>query len=102
LDDFTQAIVHDPGNAQAYVGLADTYDLMREFSTMPESMPTPAALPRPGRQSNSTIRSRCPRALAFAEWWGKWDFADGEKEFRRAIKLNPNDPIARNWYATPS
>jgi tetratricopeptide (TPR) repeat protein len=37
--------------------------------------------------------------LAFAEWWGKWDFADGEKEFRRAIELNPNDPIARNWYA---
>ena len=31
LDYFTQAIVHDPGDAQAYTGLADTYDLLREI-----------------------------------------------------------------------
>jgi Tfp pilus assembly protein PilF len=37
LDSFTQALVHDPGNARAYVGLADTYNLLREFATMPES-----------------------------------------------------------------
>jgi len=39
------------------------------------------------------------RALAFAEWWGNWDFVDGDKEFRRAIELNPKDPVARKWYA---
>jgi tetratricopeptide (TPR) repeat protein len=39
------------------------------------------------------------RALAFSEWWGAWEFVDGEKEFRRAIDLNPRDPIARKWYA---
>jgi hypothetical protein len=37
LDYFTQAILHDPGYAQAYVGMADTYDLLREYSTMPDS-----------------------------------------------------------------
>jgi tetratricopeptide (TPR) repeat protein len=100
LDDFTQAIVHDPGNAQAYVGLADTYDLMREFSTMPESdaYTRSIAAARKAIELDDSLAD-AHRALAFAEWWGKWDFADGEKEFRRAIKLNPNDPIARNWYA---
>jgi len=39
------------------------------------------------------------RALAFAEYWGDWNFADGEKEFRRAIELNPKDPLAHKWYA---
>jgi len=100
LDDFTQAIVHDPGNAQAYVGLADTYDLLREFSTMPESdayTRSIAAAKKAIELDDSLADAH--RALAFAEWWGMWDFADGEKEFRRAIELNPNDPIARNWYA---
>jgi tetratricopeptide (TPR) repeat protein len=100
LDDFTQAVVHDPGNAQAYVGLADTYDLLREFSTMPESdayTRSIAAAKKAIELDDSLADAH--RALAFAEWWGKWDFADGEKEFRRAIELNPNDPIARNWYA---
>jgi tetratricopeptide (TPR) repeat protein len=100
LDDFTQAIVHDPGNAQAYVGLADTYDLLREFSTMPESdayTRSIAAAKKAIELDDSLADAH--RALAFAEWWGKWDFADGEKEFRRAIELNPRDPIARNWYA---
>ena len=100
LDDFTQAIVHDPGDAQAYVGLADTYDLLREFSTMPESdayTRSIAAAKKAIELDDSLADAH--RALAFAEWWGNWDFADGEKEFRRAIELNPKDPIARNWYA---
>src|SRR5579871_3188186 len=36
LDNFTQALIHDPGNAHAYVGMADTYLLLREYTTMPE------------------------------------------------------------------
>ena len=34
---FSQAIVRDPNYAKAYVGLADTYNLLREFASMPES-----------------------------------------------------------------
>ena len=100
LDDFTQATVHDPGNAQAYVGMADTYDLLREFSTMPESdaYTRGIAAAKKAIELDDSLAD-AHRALAFAECWGKWDFVDGEKEFRHAIELNPKDPIVRSWYA---
>src|SRR5580704_3314448 len=44
LDYFTQAVVHDPNYAQAYVGLADCYNLMREYTLMPSSEAYPRAL----------------------------------------------------------
>jgi tetratricopeptide (TPR) repeat protein len=100
LDSFTQAIVHDPSYAQAYVGLSDTYDLLREYSTMPESdaFQRAVAAARKAVELDGSL-SEAHRALAFAEFWGAWDFADAEKEFRRAIDLNPKDPVARRWYA---
>ena len=44
LDYFMQAVVHDPNYAQAYVGLADCYNLMREYTLMPSSEAYPRAL----------------------------------------------------------
>jgi tetratricopeptide (TPR) repeat protein len=100
LDDFTQAVVHDPGYAQAYVGLADTYNLLREYSIMPdtESYPRAIAAAKKAVELDDSL-SEAHRALAFAETFGSWDFVNGEKEFRRAIELNPQDPTARLWYA---
>jgi tetratricopeptide (TPR) repeat protein len=100
LDYFTQAIVHDPGYAQAYAGMADTYDLLREYSTMPDSEAYARAIAaaRKAVELDDSL-SEAHRALAFSGWWGKWDFVDGNKEFRRAIELNPKDPVARKWYA---
>jgi len=39
------------------------------------------------------------RSLAFDEVWGNWDFAAAEREFQRAMELNPRDPLARLWFA---
>ena len=100
LDLFTQAIVHDPGYAQAYAGLADTYDLLREYSTMPDSDAFPRAIAAAQKAVElDDSLAEAHRALAFAERYGSWDFVDAEKEFRRAIELDPNDAQARRWYA---
>jgi tetratricopeptide (TPR) repeat protein len=100
LDYFTQAVVHDPSDAQAYVGMADTYNLLREYSVMPdtEAYPRAIAAARKAVELDDSL-SEAHRALAFAETFGNWDFVNGEKEFRRAIELNPRDPTARLWYA---
>ena len=100
LDSFTQSIVHDPGFAQAYVGLADTYDLLREYSTMPDRDAYPRAIAAAEKAVElDDSLSEAHRALAFAEFWGNWDFVSAEREFHRAIELDPKDPVARRWYA---
>jgi len=100
LDDFTEAIVHDPGSVQAYVGLADTYILLREFSTMPETEAYARALVAARKAvALDDSSAEAHRAIGFVLSNGYWDLANGEKEFRRAIELNPSDPVARRWYA---
>jgi tetratricopeptide (TPR) repeat protein len=100
LDYFTQSVVHDPGNAQAYVGLADTYNLLREYTTMPESEAYERAISAASKAVElDDSLAEAHRTLAFVVTYGKWDFVKGEKEFRRAIELNPQDPIAHLWYA---
>jgi len=100
LDLFTQAVVHDPGYAQAYVGMADTYDLLREYTTMPDSEAYSRAIVAAKRAVElDDSLAEGHRALAYSEMYGSWDFADAEREFLRAIELNPKDAEARRWYA---
>ncbi|MFZ2023001.1 MAG: tetratricopeptide repeat protein [Terracidiphilus sp.] len=100
LDLFTQAIVHNPSDARAYAGLADTYNLLREYTTAKddEAFSRAIAAARKAVALDDSL-PEAHRALAFAEMYGTWDFGDADKEFRRAIALNPNDSQARVWYA---
>jgi len=99
LDAFTQAAVRDPYNAESYVGLADTYNLLQIYATLPltDSFPRAIAAARRAVQLDDSL-AEAHRALAFAEFYGAADYAESEKEFRRAIQLNPNDPVTRRWY----
>ncbi len=101
VDAFTQAIVHDPGYAQAYVGLADSYSLLREFSTMSalEAEQRARAAAQKAVELDPNL-AEAHTSLAFAEFWGFLDAADADREFRRAIELDPNLARAHHWYAT--
>jgi tetratricopeptide (TPR) repeat protein len=100
LDYFMQAVVHDPNYAQAYVGLADCYNLMREYTLMPSSEAYPRALAAAKKAVELDDQSSEAHAsLAFVSFFGMWDIATGEREFRRAIDLNPNNPASHHWYA---
>jgi tetratricopeptide (TPR) repeat protein len=100
VDAFTQAIVHDPNYAPAYVGLADCYNLLREFASMPNEEAFPRALAAATKAVELDDSSAEAHAsLAFVELYWNWDVQGAEREFRRAIKLNPNYAAAHHWYA---
>ena len=101
LDLFTQAIVRDPGYAQAYVGLADCYNLLREYSVMPASEAYPRALAAAKKAVElDDTSAEAHNSLAFATFYWTWDAATAEHEFKRAIALNPGYAAAHHWYAT--
>ncbi|MGI8743495.1 MAG: tetratricopeptide repeat protein [Bryobacteraceae bacterium] len=101
VDLFTQAIVHDPGNAKAYVGLANCYNLLREFSRMPEEEAFPRALAATTQALKLDDRlAEAHASLAFISIWWNWNAAAADREFRRAIELDPKYATAHHWYAT--
>ena len=101
LDFFTQSIVRDPNYAQPYVGLADCYNLLREFAAMPSEDAFPRALAAARKAVELDDSSAEAHAsLAFVMFYWNWDVAGAEREFRRAIELNPGYVAAHHWYAT--
>jgi Tfp pilus assembly protein PilF len=101
VDFFTQSIVHDPGYAAPYVGLADSYNLLREYSAMPSE----EAFPRARAAATKAVEldpnsADAHNSLAFASFWGFFDAPTADREFKRAIELDPNFPRAHHWYAT--
>jgi Tfp pilus assembly protein PilF len=101
VDFFTQAIVRDPQYAQAYVGLADCYHLLREFSAMPTAEAEVRAFAAAKKATELDPNSAAAHnSLAFASFWGYVDVAGADREFQRAIALDPNFSRAHHWYAT--
>ena len=97
---FQQAIALDPNYALAYAGLADAYALLPNYGGALQSEAKPKA------------RDAALKALALddqlAEAWAALgnilidydhDFAGAEREYQRALDLNPNYATAHHWYA---
>ncbi len=100
VDYFVQAIVRDPNYALAYVGLADCYNLLREYTAMPASEAYSRAFVAAKKAVELDDQSSAAHAsLAFVLFYGRWEVANAELEFQRAIDLDPNNAVAHHWYA---
>jgi tetratricopeptide (TPR) repeat protein len=98
VDYFAQAIVRDPNYARPYVGLADCYNLLREFSAMPANDAYPKALDAARKAVQLDDASpEAHNSLAFVSFYWNWDAAQADREFQRAIQLNPNYVLAHHW-----
>jgi len=101
VDYFTQAVVRDPQYAEAYVGLADCYNLLREYTVMPPSEAYPRAMAAAKRAiALDDSVSGAHSSLAFVDFYWSWDVAGAQREFQRAIELDPKCVLAHHWYAT--
>jgi TolB-like protein/DNA-binding winged helix-turn-helix (wHTH) protein/Tfp pilus assembly protein PilF len=100
IEYFQQAIAVDPNYAQAYAGLADTYALMSNyfFGSAEEFMPKARSAALRALQLDDNL-AEAHTALALIYESYDWDWSGAEKEFRRAIELNPNYATAHHWYS---
>ena len=96
---FRQAVEQDPNYALAYAGLADAYNQMGAWTTLPpsESFPKAKAAAERALRLDDTL-AEAHTALAFAKFQYEWDFAGAEREYQQAISLNPNYATARELH----
>jgi len=98
IDFFNQAIAKDPSYALAYAGLADAYALLADFNVLPAREVLPKlqnAAAKALELDNSLAEAHT--SLAWAAFH-LWDWAGAEREFKRALELNPAYPEAHQWY----
>lgn len=100
IEYFQQAIAKDPRYALAYAGLADSYALTSSYSLDPDEnlIPKARAAALRALQIDENLAEAHTSLALIAENYD-WDWQTAEKEFRRAIELNPNYPTAHQWYA---
>jgi TolB-like protein/DNA-binding winged helix-turn-helix (wHTH) protein/Tfp pilus assembly protein PilF len=100
IEYFQQAIAKDAKYAPAYAGLANSYTLLTAYSMAPTSKYMPrarAAALRALELDDSLPEAHVALALIVENY--DWDWNAAEKEYRRAIELNPNYATAHHWYA---
>jgi len=100
LDFFQQAIKIDPTYAPAYAGLADSYTLMQDYGLIPpnEAYPRARAAAVKAVELDETLAEAHTSLAAVMEDYF-WDWSGAEKEYQRAIELNPSYETSHQWYA---
>ncbi|MGA8214266.1 MAG: winged helix-turn-helix domain-containing protein [Candidatus Sulfotelmatobacter sp.] len=99
-DYFQQVIDEDPNYGRAYAGLADTFTLMSTWYVGPQNelMPKARTAALRALELNESL-AEAHASLALIRENYDYDWPGSEKEFRRAIQLDPQYATAHQWYA---
>jgi len=98
---FEKAIERDPNFAEAYSGLADSYNFLVVTDSIPTSEGHPKALEASRRAISLGDNLAEPHAsLAVAIARSEWNWTKAENEFTRAITLNPSYSMGHRLYAS--
>jgi serine/threonine protein kinase len=98
---FNQAIALDPSYALAYAGLADAYVMKIDYRVLPSREAIPQAREAALKAlSLDDGLAEAHASLGLILHWGDYDVAGAEREFKRAIELNPNYASAHQWYGS--
>ena len=100
LDYFREAIKLDPGFAEAYAGVADSYATLGLYAVLPPKEAFPAAKNAGTRALQMDDSLAAPHAtLGFIYFYYGWNPSACADEFRRALEENPHYAMAHSWYA---
>jgi serine/threonine protein kinase/tetratricopeptide (TPR) repeat protein len=99
MQSFRQAIEKDPNYALAYSGIADCYSNLGFYFLAPQ-----AAFPKAMAAAQKAIEldeslAEGHASRAFIKELYEWDWQGAEREYKRAIELNPEYANAHHWYA---
>jgi TolB-like protein/Flp pilus assembly protein TadD len=99
IDYFEEAIAADPSYALAYAGVADGYVFLPGYNAGAprDCYPRAMAAAKKALELDDTL-AEAHTTLALAIWYYEFDFAQANREFQRAIELNPNYAIAHQQY----
>ncbi|MBI4429017.1 MAG: tetratricopeptide repeat protein, partial [Ignavibacteriales bacterium] len=102
IEYFNQAIAKDPNYAPAYSGLARSYAGLGAAEGLGIS---PKEAMRKAKEAALKAAQLDPdlsdthTALGLVKLSFEWDWQGAEKDFRRALELNPNSADAHHWYS---
>jgi eukaryotic-like serine/threonine-protein kinase len=96
---FNLAIEKDPTFAPAYAGLAETYGWAAGLSLLSyqDALPKSEVAAVKALEIDPNL-GMAHHALAWVKYARDWDFPSADREFQRAIELNPNNATAHLWY----
>jgi len=99
IEYFNQAIALDPNYALAYAGLSDLYISQAHVFVPPKEGYAKAKLTGEKAAQLDDTLPEAHEALGSVKLYSDWDFPAAEREFKRAIELNPNYSDAHSTYS---
>jgi serine/threonine-protein kinase len=97
---FERAIVEDGQYAQAYSGLSDAYGLLGHYGVLsPAEVWTKVASNAAWAVLLDENSAEAHTSLAHVKSTQDWDWLGAEREFQKALALDPRHPTAHHWYA---
>lgn len=99
FDYYKQAIEIDPCYALAYCGISDAYCQMGNWGLRrpKEIIPLAKAAAQKALELDDSL-SETHASMALFQSCFEWDLNSAEKEYKKAINLNPNNTMAHMWY----
>jgi TolB-like protein/DNA-binding winged helix-turn-helix (wHTH) protein/Tfp pilus assembly protein PilF len=97
IDYFNQALAKDPNFALAYSGLADSHTLLTLYGESPTHLTDAKTAAEKALLLDPSL-AEAHTSLAAVRILHDWDWIGAEREFQRAIELNPNYAQAHQWY----
>jgi len=97
---FKRAIEIDPDWAPPYAGLAEVGSYEKQMGFVSPSIPVQMIyknLNKAFELDPNSANSHYTKAVVAV--WTEWDWDTGEKEFLKALELNPNNALCRIFYA---